>query len=82
MATEKNKIMATGQIVKKRCIIFPFIFLGNLMWDKYWIKIRGVEEPLTYIGESYADYKEGDSVDVEYDPKKPKKCKILRKLRY
>ena len=78
MIKRKNKTTANGIIVKK----------GRLLWlisfhYRYKVKVPNIERPLTLILNYRShEFKEWDTVNVEYDPENPKRCKLSKNYSY
>jgi hypothetical protein len=70
---KKNKVVAFGEILERR-------WARDLSYRyRYKVKVRNVEEPMIMLHSSYGWPMEvGSTVTVEYDPDKPKKCKLIR----
>ena len=78
MIKRKNRTTANGIIVKK----------GRLLWlisyyERYKVKVPNIERPLTLlVHRHYYEFKEWDTVSVEYDPENPKRCKLSKNYSY
>ena len=73
---KKNKVVAFGTVIKKRWC-YSSLFLSMANFYKYVVKLPDVENTMTFVYGDTIQFKEGDTVKVEYDPKKPKKCKVI-----
>ena len=70
---KKNKVIALGIILEKRMAIdIAYRYV-------YKVKVPGVDEPMimSHVHDHYMPLRIGLGVKVEYDPKKPKKCKLV-----
>jgi hypothetical protein len=74
MAKRKNKVTAHGMIVKKGLLLH----LIALRY-RYKVKVPNIKEPLTLILPDTQEFKEGDWINVEYDPENPKRCKLAER---
>ena len=69
---KKNKVVALGIILEKRYArdILSYRY-------RYKVKVPGIDEPMIMFYTLFMPLTIGLGVKVEYDPKKPKKCKLL-----
>ena len=72
MLRKKNKVVAFGEILEKR-------WARDLSYRyRYKVKVRNVQEPMVMLYYHYRPFEVGDTVTVEYDPDKPKRCKLIK----
>jgi len=80
MAKRKNRTTANGMILRGHWSDKLFYFLYRY---RYKVKVPNIEKPLTLIVYYYfREFKEGDTVSVEYDPDNPKRCKLAESYSY
>jgi hypothetical protein len=73
---KKNKAVAFGTVLKK-CWCYRSLLPFRETWYKYAVKVPNVEETMTFVYDDARQFMEGATVKVEYDPEKPKKCKLI-----
>ena len=83
MAKRKNRTTANGTIVEKcwRWYDLPLYLIAYSY--RYKVKVPNIERPLTLILNYRShEFKEWDTVNVEYNPEKPKRCKLSKNYSY
>ena len=68
---KKNKVVALGIILEKRRA-------RDLSYRyRYKVKVSGIDEPMIMLHIDAHPLTVGLGVKVEYDPKRPKRCKLI-----
>jgi len=68
---KKNKVIAVGIILEKR------LARDASYRYRYKVKVSGVDEPMIMLVGMIIHLSVGVGVKVEYDPKRPKRCKLI-----